>query len=486
MRARPEEAGRRLAQAPAVAAVRGALAGGPPAWVVGGAVRDAVLGRPVGDIDLAVDGDPREVAAAIARACGGSSFELSAEFGTWRAVRGSGGWQVDVARLRGGSLESDLAARDFTIGAVAVPLGGGPPVDPLGGIPDIEAGVLRVAGPGSFAEDPLRLLRAARLVSQLGLAVEPSTAELARSESGRAGEPAGERQLAELRLLVGGPDPVRGLALMDELGVTAPVLPELEALKGVEQNRNHHLDVHRHTIAVLERLLEVEADLERFAGPGAPAAAALLGEPLADGFTRGEALRFGAVVHDLGKPATRGEWEGGVTFIGHDRAGAEIVGKMMGRLRASRRLTRHLEALTLHHLRLGFLVHERPLGPRAVHRYLRATEPVTVDVTLLTAADRLAARGSGPIASEEAVEAHLGLVREMLAPALEWRRQGPPEPLLRGDELAGELGLAPGPELGRLLGELEEAQYAGEVADRDAAVAFARELLATDRASGAR
>ena len=133
----------------------------------------------------------------------------------------------------------------------------------------------------------------------------------------------------------------------------------------------------------------------------------MLDEPLADEMSRGTALRFGALLHDIGKPATRSERDGFVTFIGHDRDGVEIVGALCGRLRASRALTRHLQDLTLHHLRLGFLVHEAPLPPRRVHEYLRATEPVGADVTLLTIADRLSARGSGPFATEEAIEAHL-------------------------------------------------------------------------------
>jgi hypothetical protein len=132
--------------------------------------------------------------------------------------------------------------------------------------------------------------------------------------------------------------------------------------------------------------------------------------------------------------------------------------------------------MTLHHLRLGFLVPESPLPPRRVHEYLRATEPVSIDVTLLTIADRLSARGSGPFATEEAIEAHLALARQMLAAALDWRRQGPPRPLVRGDELATEFDLAPGPELGELLAELEAAQYAGEISTRAEAVERARRL----------
>ena len=159
--------------------------------------------------------------------------------------------------------------------------------------------------------------------------------------------------------------------------------------------------------------------------------------------------------------------------------GAEIVARICGRLRASRRLTQHLRGLTLHHLRLGFLIPEAPLSPRRVHEYLRATEPVGVDVTLLTVADRLSARGAGPLARPEMVEAHLDLARQMVAAALDWRRDGPPTPLLRGDELASELGIEQGPELGELLSELEAAQYAGEVGDRAGALEHARQVRST-------
>jgi poly(A) polymerase len=465
-----------LSASPSVALARRALADAEGAWIVGGAVRDAALGRGVTDLDLAVTGDPAVAAKAIAREGDGHSFELSAEFATWRAVAADRSWQVDATALRGETIEADLAARDFTLGAVAVPLDGGEPLDPHGGLVDLERRVLRVVDERSFADDPLRLLRAARLAANLGLAVDPETAALARAEAARAGEAAGERQLAELRHLIGGPDPLRGLALLDELGLTANVLPELEALRGVEQGPNHHLDVHGHTLAVLERTLEVEADLERFAGPRAAEARELLDEPLAEEMSRGTALRFGALVHDMGKPAMRTERDGFVTFVGHDREGAEIVAMLCGRLRASQRLTRHLQALTLHHLRLGFLVHEAPLPPRRVHEYLRATEPVTADVTLLTVADRLSARGGSPLASEEAIEAHLELAREMLAAALDWRRDGPPRPLIRGDELAAALGIAEGPELGALLAELEAAQYAGEVGTREEAIDHARRV----------
>jgi poly(A) polymerase len=464
----------RLAAAPVVEAARRALTGNDGVWIVGGAVRNAVLGREVLDLDLAVAGDPGAAAKDIAAEIGEHAFELSAEFGTWRVTSRRRGWQIDATALRGEGIESDLAARDFTIGAVAIPLRGGEEIDPFGGLADLAERRLRAVGEGSFAADPLRLLRAPRLAAELELEIEPSTVALARADASKAADPAGERQLAELRQLVGGPDPLRGLELLSELGVTAVVLPELDHLRGVEQGPNHHLDVHDHTMAVLEHTLEVESDLQRFAGERAGEVAALLAEPLADEVDHRTALRFGALLHDIGKPATRAEVNGFVGFRGHDQVGAEIIGSICQRLRASRRLTQHLEALAQHHLRLGFLIPEMPLPARRIHEYLRATDPVTVDVTLLTVADRLSARGIGPIASPEMVAAHLELAREMIAAALDWRREGPPKPLFRGDELAAELGIEPGPELGSALAELEAAQYAGEITDRAGALEYLR------------
>jgi poly(A) polymerase len=443
-----------------------ALGGEEGIWIAGGAVRDAALGRPVTDLDLAVAGDPGPVAKALGRELGEHAFELSAEFGTWRVVAPAHGWQVDITALRGDSIEADLALRDFTVGAAAVPLAAGEVLDPYDGLVDLERGVLRVVGPSSFLDDPLRLLRAARLAANLDLRIDADTVALAHDAAERAAEPAGERQLAELRQLLGGADPLRGLGLLDELRLTAVVLPELEGTKGVGQGPNHHLDVYGHTLEVLAHTLEIERELPRFVGPErAGETADFLAEPLADEMDRAVALRFGALLHDIAKPATRAERDGFVGFKGHDVEGVGTIGAIMGRLRASRKLTRHLQALTLHHLRLGFMVREAPLPPRRVHEYLRATEPVTVDVTLLTVADRLSARGAGPIAAPEMVQGHLDLAREMVAAGLDWHRDGPPSPLLRGDEVAAELGIE-GPEIGAKLAELEAAQYAGEVTDR--------------------
>ncbi|UGS37671.1 HD domain-containing protein [Capillimicrobium parvum] len=459
---------------------------GERAWVVGGAVRDALLGHAVLDVDVVVDGDPAAAALAVARASGRGTarFALSDAFETWRVVGPGHAWQVDVTPLRGGGIEADLALRDLTVNAMAEPVGegGGGLVDPTGGRADLEARIARAVSDRSFAEDPLRTLRVARFACELELAVDPHTAQLARAHAPELDRIAGERIFAELKRVIAAPRIRAGLALMDELDVMAHVLPELSALRGVEQNRYHHADVLDHTLEVLDSALALEADPGAALGlEHADAIRALLAEPLADGLTRRDGLRLGALLHDSAKPQTRAVGEHGETlgFPRHDVEGERLVRSILTRLKASERLRGHVGALTRHHLRLGFLLHDRDadgiLPRRALYRYLTTTEPVEVDVTLLSVADRLATRGHK---ADESIARHMVLAREVVGEALRWRAgETRPAPLLRGDELARELGIDPGPELGRLLAELAEARFAGEIRDRQEALAAARALL---------
>jgi putative nucleotidyltransferase with HDIG domain len=263
--------------------------------------------------------------------------------------------------------------------------------------------------------------------------------------------------------------------LAGRLGVLAAVLPELDSLRGLEQSKFHHLDVYEHTIEVLRSVNRIDDHLAEYFPADATALRRVLDEPLGDDMTRAQALRFAALLHDIGKAPTRRLTDNGrVTFIGHDAVGADIVRDICRRLRTSERVREFLAQITRRHLVLGFLVHERPLSKRTIYRYLKTCSPVEVDVTLLTVADRIATRGRN---AEAAIAAHLELARDLMHAALEWRAV-PPRPPLRGDQLAHELGIDPGPDLGRLLGELEEASYAGEVTSADQAVEYARRLRA--------
>jgi poly(A) polymerase len=457
-------------------AVRAVFAG-REAWIVGGAVRDRLLGRATTDLDLAVPEDPKDAARELARATGGSPFQLSGAFGAWRVVGAGHSWHVDLVVLRDGDIEADLAARDFTVNALAEPLAGGELLDPHGGRADLEARRLRMVGESAFADDPLRTLRAVRLAVDLDLTIEPETAAAIGRAAPGLERVAAERIFGELKQLIRSPAVRTGLQLMDAHGITAQVLPELLALRGVEQNVFHHLDVHDHTLEVLDQVAAIERDpLGAGFGEHAEAVAELLREPLADELTRGDSMRIAALLHDAAKPWTRIERPGGgFGFPGHDREGAQVARTVLRRLRASGALADHVAALCLHHLRLGFLVHERPLDRRAIWRYLQATEPHAADVTVFTVADRLATRGKN---AEPAIQAHVELAREVLGPALARRTAAARAPLLRGDELARELGLRPGPELGELLAQLEEDRFAGEIRTREDALRRARELRA--------
>jgi poly(A) polymerase len=284
-----------------------------------------------------------------------------------------------------------------------------------------------------------------------------------------------ERIFAELKRIVIADRALDGLDLMDQLGATQRILPELTDMRGVEQSQYHHLDVYDHTRAVLAETIELVREPGLAFGPHAEALGRVLAEPVANELTRGQALRFGALFHDIAKPQTRKVTpEGRVTFIGHDSVGAEMAGAILARLRASQRVSEYVAALARHHLRLGFLVHETPLTRRAIYRYLRACEPVQVEVTVLSVADRLATRGRG---SDAAIGRHLALARQLLGEGLAWRADRP-RPPIRGDQLTRAVGLRPGPELGRILAALEEASFAGEIASAEEAIERARELVA--------
>ena len=464
----------------AIELARAALAG-TRCWLVGGAVRDELLGGGADsklDIDLIVDGDVRAAARTLARAAHGTSFELSDEHGAWRVVVPDDDFQIDLNPLRGASVEADLAERDFTVNAIAQPIAGGDLIDPFGGCADLERHALRLVAPGALSADPLRAMRLVRLSCELELKPDDAARSAAREVAPRLPETAAERVFGELRRIVECDRATDGLRLAGELGLGAAVLPELEAMRGVEQNPYHHLDVYGHTLEVLEAAIGLERDPVAAFGPEhGHQIGALLAEPFADGLTRGAALRFGALLHDIAKPPTRAvTTEGRVTFIGHDALGAEMARTVLARLRASERLQSHVAALTLHHLRLGFLVNRQPLSRHDAYHYLDGCSPVTADVTLLSVADRLATRGER---AEEAIERHLALARELIGEALRWHNDGRPAPLVRGDDLARALAVEPGPLLGELLAELEEAQYAGEVSNREQAIEHARDRLAS-------
>ncbi len=428
---------------------------GEQAWLVGGAVRDRLLGRDTDDVDLAIPGDPKRLARKLAKAAGGASFQLSGAFGAWRVVGPGHAWHVDLVTLRDDDIEADLALRDFTINAMAEPLGGGELLDPHHGRQDLEQRLVRMVSPRALPDDPLRSLRAIRIAVEIDLEIEPATGEAVSANARAIERVAPERVFGELKRVISADAVRRGLRMMDAHGLTDVVLPELNALKGIEQSHFHHADVYDHTLEVLDQVAALQREYP------------LLQQPLSDELTRGQAMRWAALLHDAAKPQTRDFLpDGRVTFLGHDVEGAQQARDVLGRLRSSQKLRDYVAALIAHHLDAGFLVHRRPLDRRTIWRYLSATRPYSEDITIFTVADRLATRGRN---AERAIEAHLDVADTLIAAA----REPVGKPLVRGDELAQ---IAKGPRLGEILAQLEEDRFAGVISTREEALARAREL----------
>lgn len=465
-------------ESPALTAVREFLAAEEQrAWLVGGSVRDLLLEREPEDIDLVTPGDPEKLARRLADTLGGSFFTMSEEFRTCRVVAPGGAPVYDFAACRGAGIEEDLGERDFTINALAVELPGGAEIiDPLGGRRHLGEHRLVAVRDSIFDHDPLRLLRAVRLEREPGLAISDSLATLIRSRAKLAALPAPERTLAELDRLLGAPGVAASVRRLDELGLLAIILPELTALKGVEQNRYHHLDVFEHALATATNLEEV------MDSPGAffPGHQERLSERLKESPSGEVSRRFimniAALLHDVAKPdcLTHDE-DGNIRFLEHDRAGAEMARDILARLRAGSGTTQAVTLLVAQHLRLGFLLHEPHPSDRARLRYLRASTPYTPEAIMLSVADRLAVRG--PRSTAAAIDRHLALAREMMELCFAEADRQPLPKLISGDELIGELGLEPGPLVGELLEHIHEEQRLGAVTSRDEALALARGLL---------
>jgi putative nucleotidyltransferase with HDIG domain len=455
---------------PASAGLPDALAGidaGPGWHLVGGAVRDLLTGRPVVDADIVVPADPEAAARGIARRLGGTPFPLSERHGAWRVV--APGRSVDVTASRG-TIEEDLAERDFTINAIALPLDGGEPVDPTGGRADLDARLVRAVSGRVFRDDPLRLLRLPRIAHELGFAIEPATLESARADAALAGRPSGERIYAELRRMLGSADPAAALRLVDDVGALEPVLPEVAGLRGVGQSTHHHLDVLDHTLHVVDCAADLGDHPEHYLPDHAGAVRDALAVRIGDEMDARVGLRLGALFHDVCKPQTRAvDIESGrVSFMGHDREGALAAVAVLDRWHAANTVREYVRVLVAEHLRLGFMIRHRPLDRRAAHRYVRATAPYPIASIALSLADRLATRGRS--SRQAHLRRHAETAEELIGLVLDLERGHRP-PLLRGDEIA-ELTGASGAAIGALVEALAEEQAAGAVTTREEAIAF--------------
>lgn len=464
-----------------------------PAWLVGGVVRDALLGRDVQDIDIAVAGDAQPLGRAVADHLGATAVPLP----EWNIVRVALPGFVDNGRpflidISGhpGSIEDDLKSRDFTVDAMGIPIGCwdseerfGAIIDPLNGRADLARRILRAGSDGVFDADPGRMLRAVRLAQQVGLRMEPDTAHLIRRDAPLLHRVSPERVRDEFMTILAATGARPQLEVLDRLDLLCRVIPELEATKRCEQPRSHHYwDVWGHLLHCVEYAEEVTAGHRNNAiytmAPWTAKGDAYFAEVIGDGHTRRTVLKLAALLHDIAKPQTRAaDADGRVRFLGHSEEGAEIVEQRLTALRMSRRITDLASNMVLHHLRPSQLRHGSAMpSPRAIFRFYRDVGEAAVDTLYLAMADVLAARG--PDLSPERWANYARMIAAVLEAGAEQpgNRNGNP-PLINGHDLMDALHIPPGPCIGSLLARLREAEAVGEISSREDAMELAARLV---------
>lgn len=476
-------------------------------YVVGGLLRDLLLGRETADIDLAVKANATEVALQVATTLNGK-FVLLDEVNriarvvvVGQGVAGESRWELDFSTIEDG-IEQDLIQRDFTINALAVrldhlvenyrglqaddaePLRQRILVDPFSGRRDLAQGVIRAVTDGVFVADAVRLLRGVRLAYELGFTVARETESLIQRHAHRISGVAGERVREELLRLLSLSHCEGLLPHLDTLGLLTGLIPELEGERGVGQPKEHHWNVFDHslkTVVAVDFLLRA-GDWE-YGSTGVLSTVPWSAElekhfslEVSCGSTRRSLLKLAALLHDLAKPQTKARDDRGrIRFLGHAKEGAEVASSVLQRLRFSAKEVKLVETLVRHHLRPTQLSQVGLPTPRAIYRYFREVGEAGIDILFLSLADHLATRG--PNLNPAHWREHTQLVDYVLARRTEQETRVVIPKLVSGDDLIGLFGLEPGPRIGRLLELVREAQAAGELNNREAALKYIRDLL---------
>ncbi|MFQ6122771.1 MAG: CCA tRNA nucleotidyltransferase [Dehalococcoidales bacterium] len=465
-------------------------------YLIGGFVRDLLLGRDTSDIDIAVAADALEVAPKVAKALGGKYVLLDEvnRVGRVVLVDRKGKRELDFSTFKG-SIEQDLARRDFTIDAMAIELEkaihqpqSSMLIDPFKGWDDLHQGVIRAVTEAAFPSDPARLLRAVRLAAELGFSIDTGTETLIRRYGHLIASVAGERLREELLQLLAMPRAGQLLAYLDELGLLTAMIPELAQAKGVEQPKVHFWDVFDHsikTVVAVDFLLRHEAweyigeELLR-AVPWSKALSQHFDQEVSSGSTRKLLLKLAALFHDIGKPQTKAtDDRGRIRFLGHAKEGAALTVDALERLRFSTKEVKLVEVMVRHHLRPMQMSHHGLPSRRAIYRYFRDTGEAGIDILFLSLADYLATKGQHLNLAEWQEQAQM--VEYVLARHFEEESLIVPPKLIDGHDLINIFGLSPGPKIGKILEAVREAQAAGEVVSRKEALAYAEHLLASPR-----
>ncbi|MEE1763113.1 CCA tRNA nucleotidyltransferase [Streptomyces sp. SP18BB07] len=432
--------------------------------LVGGSVRDALLGRLGNDLDFTTDARPEDV-LRIVRPWADAVWEVGIAFGTVGAQKD--GYQIEVTTYRseaydrtsrkpevsyGDSIEDDLVRRDFTVNAMAVALPEKEFIDPHGGLEDLSARVLRTPGTpeASFSDDPLRMMRAARFAAQLGFEVAPEVVSAMSDMAGRLEIVSAERVRDELNKLILSAHPREGLTLLVDTGLAEHVLPELPALRLERDEHHRHKDVYDHTLIVLEQAIALEES-----GPDLT-------------------LRLAALLHDIGKPRTRRfEKDGRVSFHHHEVVGAKMTKKRMTALKYSNDQIKDVSRLVELHLRFhGYGTGE--WTDSAVRRYVRDAGPLLDRLHKLTRSDCTTRNKRKANALSRAYDG----LEERIAQLQEQEELDAIRPDLDGNQIMEILGVGPGPVIGQAYKFLLELRLENGPMEHDEAVTALKEWWA--------
>ncbi len=448
-------------------------------FLVGGFLRDAFLGKSGHDFDFALARNAVEFSKVFAREIKGAFVLLDKERGCGRVVKKYDGKieTYDFADFRAPTLKEDILHRDFTINTITLKftefdfnkdlISG--VKDFCGGLKDLKVPLIRVVSQQAFVQDPLRLLRVYSLRAQLGCKIEKKTLSRVAKDKDLLRNVARERILDELFKVLESSSAADNLAAMDKIGLLEKVIPQITVMYGVKQGGYHHLDVWPHS---LETVKQLEIVLEEHQKN--PEVAVYLNESLAGTRTRRGILKLAALLHDIGKPATRKKEKGRMSFHGHEHVGKDIVRSVAKLLMLSGRERIILENIVMWHLRPGYLSNFIKPGPKALVRYFRDTQEEAVSIALLSIADQRSTRG--PLSTKANEKHHQKICLGLMNRFFDEKKEKPFVRLINGDDLIKKLKLKPSFVFGKILREVEEAQAMGKVTTKAQALVLAKQI----------
>ena len=449
-------------------------------YLVGGFLRDFLLGKDCRDFDFAVEKDAIGFARMFANKIKGAFILLDQEHGCARVARKQGGkiYTFDFADFRAPTLKKDLAHRDFTINTFSACINDVSVKDKVEdvicdfrkGKPDLSAKRIRMVSVKAFKEDPLRLLRAFSLRAGLGFKIEQKTLTQMRKDKDLIRDVSYERIREELFKVLESPRAAENLKAMDRMGLLVKIIPQIAVMYGVKQGTYHHLDVWPHS---LETVVQVEKLIKEHAGDRD--VMTYFQEPIAGERSRLALLKLAAVVHDIGKPETRKKEPGRLTFHAHERVGRGITKHVANLLKLSTKERVALQDMVLWHLRPGYLSNFKRPSEKAIFRYMRDTKEETVSIAFLSLADQRAT--CGPLTTDQDQAHHEKICLDLVKRYFKKKKEKPFVRLINGDDLIKTLKLKPSPLFSKILNAVEEAQVVGKIKTKKEALSYARKIL---------